>query len=111
MTMADYDHTLIDDVIHSRLRLAVMAVLASVERMEFTVLRDKVRATDGNLSVHLRKLEEAGYVRIEKRFADRKPRSDCSITEPGRAAFRAYVEQLGRMVADSAANNNAREPE
>lgn len=97
--MADYDHTLLDDVIHSRLRLAVMAVLASVERMEFTALRDKVRATDGNLSVHLRKLEEAGYVRIEKRFADRKPRSDCSITDAGRAAFRGYVEKLAAMVA------------
>ena len=97
--MADFDHTLIDDVIHSRLRLAVMAVLASVERMEFTALRDAVKATDGNLSTHLRKLEAAGYVRIDKQFVDRKPRSDCSLTDAGRSAFRAYVEQLGRLVA------------
>ena len=101
--MTDYDHTLIDDVIHSRLRLAVMAVLASVEHMEFTLLRDKVRATDGNLSAHLRKLEEAGYVQIEKHFVDRKPRSDCSLTNAGRDAFRAYVEQLGQIVANAAA--------
>lgn len=101
--MADYDHTLIDDVIHSRLRLAVMAALASVERMEFTALRDKVHATDGNLSVHLRKLEDAGYVHIEKRFAERKPRSDCSITAQGRAAFRAYVDQLASLVGEPTA--------
>lgn len=97
--MVDYDHTQIDDVIHSRLRLAVMAVLASVERCEFTLLRNRVKATDGNLSVHLRKLEEAGYVLIEKRFVDRKPRTDCSLTDSGRAAFRAYIEQLGQIVS------------
>ena len=97
--MADYDHTLIDDVIHSRLRLAVMAVLASVELVEFTLLREKVKATDGNLSTHLRKLEDAGYVLLEKRFVDRKPRTDCRLTPAGRAAFRAYIEQLGQIVS------------
>jgi DNA-binding MarR family transcriptional regulator len=100
--MADYDHTLIDDVIHSRLRLAVMAVLASLDRVEFTVLRDRVKATDGNLSTHLRKLEEAGYVRIEKHFVERKPRTDCSLTVEGRGAFRAYIEQLGQLVSVTA---------
>lgn len=99
--MADYDHTLIDDVIHSRLRLAVMAVLATLERIEFTLLRDRVKATDGNLSTHLRKLEDVGYVHIEKHFVDRKPRTDCSLTDAGRAAFRAYIEQLGQIVASS----------
>lgn len=102
--MVDYDHTRIDDVIHSRLRLAVMAVLATVERVEFTLLRDTVKTTDGNLSVHLRKLEEASYVQIHKRFVDRKPRTDCSLTPQGRSAFRAYVEQLGKIVATSTAD-------
>jgi DNA-binding MarR family transcriptional regulator len=106
--VADYDHTLIDDVIHSRLRLAVMAVLASLERVEFTVLRDRVKATDGNLSTHLRKLEEAGYVQLEKHFVERKPRTDCSLTKAGRSAFRAYVDQLGQLVAVTA-NKSATE--
>ncbi len=97
--MADFDHNQIDDLIHSRLRLAVMAVLASVERAEFSFVRDKVKATDGNLGAHLRKLEEAGYVRLDKSFIDRKPRTHCSLTDRGRKALRAYVEKLGQLVA------------
>lgn len=96
--MAEFDHTLIDDVIHSRLRLAIMAVLASVQRAEFAFLRKQVNATDGNLGAHLRKLEEAGYIRTEKLFVDRKPRTDCYLTDAGRSAFRNYVERLGSLV-------------
>jgi DNA-binding MarR family transcriptional regulator len=96
--VAEFDHTLLDDVIHSRLRLAIMAVLASVERAEFAFLRRQVNATDGNLGAHLRKLEEAGYIRTEKHFVDRKPRTDCYLTDAGRSAFRNYVERLGSLV-------------
>lgn len=96
--MAEYDHTQIDDVIHSRLRLAIMAVLASVDRAEFAFLRRQVNATDGNLGAHLRKLEEAGYIRMEKQFVDRKPRTDCYLTDLGRRAFRDYIERLGSLV-------------
>ena len=95
--MAEFDHTQIDDVIHSRLRLAVMAVLASVERAEFTFLRDQVNATDGNLGAHLRKLEDAGYLTAAKRFVDRKPVTDYRITAQGRAAFEAYVRNLAQL--------------
>ena len=95
--MAEFDHTQLDDLIHSRLRLAVMAVLASVERAEFTFLRDQVKATDGNLGAHLRKLEDAGYVTATKRFADRKPVTDYRITPSGRAAFEAYVQHLATL--------------
>jgi DNA-binding MarR family transcriptional regulator len=95
--MAEFDHTQLDDLIHSRLRLAAMAVLASVERAEFTFLRDQVKATDGNLGAHLRKLEDAGYVTATKRFADRKPVTDYRITPAGRAAFEAYVQQLAAL--------------
>jgi DNA-binding MarR family transcriptional regulator len=98
VSVADFDHTLIDDVIHSRLRLAIMAVLASVDRAEFSFLRRQVNATDGNLGAHLRKLEEAGYIRTEKQFVDRKPRTDCYLTDVGRSAFRNYVERLGSLV-------------
>jgi DNA-binding MarR family transcriptional regulator len=96
--VAEFDHTLIDDVIHSRLRLAIMAVLASVERAEFSFLRRQVNATDGNLGAHLRKLEEAGYIRTEKQFVNRKPRTDCYLTDAGRTAFRNYVDRLGSLV-------------
>ena len=57
----NYDYQQIDDVIHSRIRTTVMAVLVSVEEAEFNYLKEKVNATDGNLSVHLKKLEEAGF--------------------------------------------------
>jgi DNA-binding MarR family transcriptional regulator len=98
VSVADFDHTLIDDVIHSRLRLAIMAVLASVERAEFSFLRRQVNATDGNLGAHIRKLEEAGYIRTEKQFVERKPRTDCYLTDAGRSAFRNYIERLGGLV-------------
>jgi len=95
--VAEFDHTQLDDLIHSRLRLAVMAVLASVERAEFTFLRDQVNATDGNLGAHLRKLEEAGYLAATKRFVERKPVTDYRLTPGGRAAFEAYVQHLASL--------------
>lgn len=94
MPVTDFDHSLLDDLIHSRIRLAVMAVLASVKRAEFTFIRDKVNATDGNLSTHLRKLEESGYIAINKRFEGRKPVTDVELTKKGRQAFDAYVRHL-----------------
>ncbi|MGH8129033.1 MAG: transcriptional regulator, partial [Gammaproteobacteria bacterium] len=60
--MSNFDYTQLDAVIHSRIRLAVMATLASVENAEFTFLREQTGTTDGNLSTHLRKLEDAGYI-------------------------------------------------
>lgn len=95
--MTEFDHTQLDDLIHSRIRLAVMAVLASVERAEFSFLRDQVKATDGNLGAHLRKLEDAGYVSADKRFIDRKPVTDYRLTAQGRAAFDAYVAHLAAL--------------
>lgn len=91
---SNFDHSQLDDLIHSRIRLAVMAVLASVKRAEFTFIRDKINATDGNLSTHLRKLEENGYVAINKRFEGRKPVTDVELTQKGRDAFATYVKHL-----------------
>jgi DNA-binding MarR family transcriptional regulator len=96
--MSDFDHTLLDDIIHSRIRLAIMAVLVSVEQAEFTFLKEKVNATDGNLSVHLKKLDEAGYIAVHKRFADRKPLSSYKLTAKGRRAFELYVEHLEQLI-------------
>jgi DNA-binding MarR family transcriptional regulator len=96
--MDGFDIDQIDEVIHGRLRLGVMAYLASVQTAEFTELKTRLQATDGNLSVHLRKLEEAGYVTIDKSFSGRKPLTKVSLTEPGRAAFVAYLDAIGRLV-------------
>lgn len=94
----EFDHRRLDRTIHSRIRLAVLSVLAAVENARFTYLRDQVNTTDGNLSTHLGKLEDAGYVEVEKSFEDRKPVTRYRLTDEGRAAFREYVENLGEML-------------
>lgn len=96
--MSEYDHRKLDRLVHSRIRLAVLSILAAAEDAEFTYLRDQVNTTDGNLSTHLRKLEEAGYVEADKSFVNRKPVTRYRITQEGSDAFRAHVERLGEMV-------------
>lgn len=94
----NYDYQQIDDVIHSRIRTTVMAVLVSVEEAEFNFLKEKVNATDGNLSVHLKKLEEAGYVSVKKVFIERKPVSKYKITSKGYKAFENYIKKLENII-------------
>jgi DNA-binding MarR family transcriptional regulator len=89
-----FDHNDIDDVIHGRLRLGVMAYLSAVSPAVFGELRDKVGATDGNLSTHLKKLEEAGYVRQEKLFVGKKPQTRVHLTEKGRKAWLAWIQRM-----------------
>lgn len=98
-----FDIGRIDDVIHGRLRLGVMAYLANAEVADFNELKSVLEVTQGNLSVQLRKLEDAGYVTIEKGFLGRKPRTQVRITAAGRAAFAAYLEALGRLIGQSPA--------
>jgi len=98
-----FDYREIDDVIHGRVRLAVMAFLSSVAEADFSVLRKKAGVTDGNLSVHLRKLEEAGYVRVEKSFVDRKPLTTCSLTGAGREAWLRYIDRMQQLLRPEAA--------
>lgn len=88
----------IDEVIHGRLRLGIMAFLSGAGTAEFGVLKQRLEASDGNLSVHLRKLEEAGYVAIEKVFVDRKPLTRVTMTDAGRTAFVAYLDAMSRLV-------------
>ncbi len=88
----------IDEIIHGRMRLGIMVYLADVETAEFTELKTVLEATQGNLSVHLKKLEEAGYVAIAKSFVNNKPLTRISITESGRLAFAAYLEALGGLI-------------
>lgn len=89
-----FDHNDIDDVIHGRLRLGVMAYLSAVSPAVFGELRDKVGATDGNLSTHLKKLEEAGYVQQEKRFVGKKPQTRIHLTPAGRKAWIAWIQRM-----------------
>ena len=89
-----FDHKAIDDVIHGRIRLGAVAYLSAVDSALFSELRDKVGATDGNLSAHLRKLEDAGYVRADKSFVNRKPQTRLALTAAGR---KAWVQWLDRM--------------
>ncbi len=84
----------LDPVIHGKLRLGVMAYLASAGSASFTTLCEKTGATDGNLSSHLQKLEEAGYVKIDKRFENRKPLTVVSLVKPGRRAWIDYLEKM-----------------
>ena len=96
-----FDHSEIDDVIHGRLRLGIMAYLSSISPAIFGELKEKVGATDGNLSTHLRKLEEAGYVEQEKRFVGRRPQTRVHLTKAGREAWLAYLSRM-RALLDAA---------
>jgi len=96
--MKNYDYQAIDDLIHSRIRLAIMSILLVGEDAEFNFIKKKINATDGNLSVHLRKLDEAKYISVKKEFIDRKPVSKYSLTELGRTAFEDYIKKLEEMI-------------
>ena len=96
--MDDFDIEAIDEIIHGRLRLGIMAFLSTAETADFNTLKARLQATDGNLSVHLRKLEEAGYVAIDKSFAGRKPLTTVRLTTSGRAAFIRYLDAMARLV-------------
>lgn len=84
----------LNPLLHSQLRLSIMSLLLSVEEAEFVYLKEKTQATSGNLSVQLDKLNEAGYISIEKSFVGKKPRTVCRITSAGRDAMAEYVEAL-----------------
>ena len=96
--MNEFDYQQIDDLIHSRIRLAVMAALAAMGPASFSLIKEKVGATDGNLSVHMRKLEEAQYISVEKSFIDRKPVSIYQLTAAGKAALKTYIEYLENLL-------------
>ncbi len=97
--MDDFDSERLDEVIHGRLRLGVMAYLSGAHTADFNTLKARLKATDGNLSTHLRKLEEAGYVAIDKSFVGKKPLTQVRLTDSGRTAFAAYLTALGGLVS------------
>ncbi len=97
---APFDIGGIDEVIPGRIRLGIMAYLANADVADFNELKAALDATQGNLSVHLRKLEDAGYVAIEKSFLARKPLTRVRLTSAGRKAFAAYLEAMGRLLRE-----------
>ena len=99
----EYDYREIDDVIHGRVRLSIMAYLSGAGAADFNELKQKVGVTDGNLSVHIRKLEEACYIRIEKKFADRRPLTICHLSKKGREAWIAYIKRMEALMRPEAA--------
>ncbi len=88
----------LNPVIHGKLRLALLSLLTSVEEADFTWLREKTGSTDGNLGAQLLKLEEAGYLTVEKKFVQRRPQSIYRMTESGRAALTEYVQALKTLL-------------
>jgi len=94
--------TEVDRVIHEPARLLIVALLSSVREADFLFLQRETGLTKGNLSSHLSRLEQAGYLRIEKGFRGKVPQTVCSLTAEGRAAFKAYRGQMKRAVVGPA---------
>ena len=87
-----FDHQKIDELLHSRIRLSIVAVLVTVDEVDFSTLCNEVNTTRGNLSVHLKKLEDGKYIKIDKKFVDKKPRTTCKISKKGLKAFQEYLD-------------------
>jgi DNA-binding MarR family transcriptional regulator len=96
--MSDYDIDKISEIIHGRLRLGVMAYLANAEAASFTELKSSLNVTAGNLSIQMRKLEDAGYIEIEKTIVARKMLTTVRLTRAGRDAFVAYLDALSGVL-------------
>ena len=97
----------LDPLLHERGRLAIVSALAAAPRLTFTELREAVGMTDGNLCVHLQKLEEKGYVTIDKQFVGRRPQTSCQLTRGGRQAFTNYLDHLEAIVRQGRGRNRA----
>ena len=88
----------LDPLLHSQLRLAIISILVSVEKAEFSFLKEKTNASSGNISVQIEKLQEANYIKIEKSFKGKYPLTKCSITKKGIKAFDEYVNALKQYI-------------
>jgi len=88
----------LDRLIHERIRLGIVSALAVTDKLGFVELKRLVKTTDGNLSVHARKLEDAGYVACEKSFAGRVPRTEYRLTEAGRRALERYLDHMEAII-------------
>jgi DNA-binding transcriptional ArsR family regulator len=91
----------INKLLENRIRLAIMSLLMIEEHMDFNAFKETLDLTDGNLASHMAKLEEAGYIEVEKRFQDRKPQTRYQATEAGKAAFRDHLSALEAILRGS----------
>jgi DNA-binding MarR family transcriptional regulator len=88
----------LDRVIHEKGRLAIMSMLAASSELSFTEMRDALNMTDGNLTTHLRTLQEAGYLSVTKSFQNNRPLTTCSLTSAGHKAFTNYINLLEQII-------------
>ncbi len=92
------DDPAFEKLIHEQLRLGIVSMLAVNDTLTFVELKEMLGTTDGNLSVHARKLESAGYVRCKKTFQDRTPRTEFCLTAKGRKAFTCYLDHMQALI-------------
>jgi len=95
----------LDRVIHEKGRMAIMSLLGANAALSFTEIRDMLQLTDGNLTTHIKKLQQAGYVGVTKTFSKKRPLTTCSLTKEGRKAFEDYLGLLEKIVAESRAGD------
>jgi DNA-binding MarR family transcriptional regulator len=88
----------LDRVIHEKGRMAIMSLLAATPELSFTELRDTLNMTDGNITTHIKTLQQAGYVGVTKSVQNNRPLTTCSLTAAGRKAFKEYVDLLEQIV-------------
>lgn len=88
----------LDSVVHAPLRLAILTVLSTLDQADFNYLKEVTGSSDGNLSIHLRKLEAAGYLKSKKRFVSRKPQTTYRMTASGMQALVTYVQNLQKLL-------------
>ena len=91
----------LDRLIHERIRLGIVSALAANDSLTFAELKDVLRTSDGNLSVHARRLEEAGYVKVTKGFEDRRPRTEYRLSAKGRRAMETYFHQMETILSQA----------
>ena len=94
----------LDRVIHEKGRLGIMSMLAATPELAFTELRDALGMTDGNVTTHIRTLQEAGYIAVAKSYQNNRPLTTCSMTSAGRKAFADYIGLLEQIVQQSKPN-------
>ncbi len=88
----------LDPVLHSQLRLSIVSILMSTEEANFNFIKESTNATSGNISIQIKKLQEAGYIKVEKSFINNYPNTNVSITKKGREAFENYVNNLKKYI-------------
>jgi DNA-binding MarR family transcriptional regulator len=88
----------LDRVIHEKGRLAIMSALAATQELTFTEMRDMLGMTDGNLTTHIRTLQQEGFVSVAKSYQNNRPLTSCSLTPAGRKAFAQYINLLEQIV-------------